>query len=204
MTTVTSRDPKGLQATALFESLYNKAGLNDDAAQRLNESAPFAAYLAEGIRKHSLPIPHNAELLSIADPVPAGRLEEAFTFETRDGLYIYDDEPMRELLADGATVDPQDVAGMTGLDLLQDGSDNDITSGGPISEVTRAQIAAAIKAQWGGTPGPLLTNGYWNIFYVGGLVVSVYWGAGLGFWHVSAWRRGAHVWYAERRAFSGN
>lgn len=34
---ITSRDPKGIHAVGLFEAAYNKAGLDEDAAQRLNE-----------------------------------------------------------------------------------------------------------------------------------------------------------------------
>lgn len=36
-TLITSRDPKGRQATSIFEAAYNKAKLDDDAAQLLNE-----------------------------------------------------------------------------------------------------------------------------------------------------------------------
>ncbi len=37
-TLITSRDPKGLHAVGLFESTYNKAGLDESKAQRLNEN----------------------------------------------------------------------------------------------------------------------------------------------------------------------
>ncbi|MDD5032980.1 MAG: hypothetical protein PHC85_02615 [Candidatus Pacebacteria bacterium] len=36
-TLITSRDPKGLHATGLFEAVYNKSKLDDARAQRLNE-----------------------------------------------------------------------------------------------------------------------------------------------------------------------
>ena len=49
----TSRDPKGLHAVSLFEVTYNKAKLDDDQAQRLNESPDFAAKLLELILEHS-------------------------------------------------------------------------------------------------------------------------------------------------------
>ena len=35
---ITCNDPKGLQATNLFQGVYNKAGFNDTRAQRLNEN----------------------------------------------------------------------------------------------------------------------------------------------------------------------
>ncbi len=37
-TLITSRDPKGQQATSIFEAAYNKAKLDDTRAQRLNEN----------------------------------------------------------------------------------------------------------------------------------------------------------------------
>jgi hypothetical protein len=37
-TLITSRDPKGQQATSIFEAAYNKARLDDTRAQRLNEN----------------------------------------------------------------------------------------------------------------------------------------------------------------------
>ena len=45
---ITSRDPKGLHATGLFEAVYNKAKLDDVRAQRLNECG---GELQEGIAK---------------------------------------------------------------------------------------------------------------------------------------------------------
>ncbi len=36
-TLITSRDPKGRQATSIFEAAYNDSGLDEDYAQRLNE-----------------------------------------------------------------------------------------------------------------------------------------------------------------------
>ena len=52
-TLITSRDPKGQQATTVFEAAYNKAKLDDDGAQRLNESKSFAAGLLDLIKMHS-------------------------------------------------------------------------------------------------------------------------------------------------------
>lgn len=54
---VTADSPKGQRATETFRAQYNKAGLNDDSAQRLNEHPGFAVYLAEGIRRFSMKAP---------------------------------------------------------------------------------------------------------------------------------------------------
>ncbi|MBI4136125.1 MAG: hypothetical protein HY481_01030 [Candidatus Vogelbacteria bacterium] len=47
-TLITSRDPKGLHATGLFEAVYNKSKLDDARAQRLNE---HGGELQDGIAK---------------------------------------------------------------------------------------------------------------------------------------------------------
>lgn len=54
---VTADSPKGQRATETFRAQYNKAGLNDESAQRLNENPGFAEYLAEGIRRFSAKAP---------------------------------------------------------------------------------------------------------------------------------------------------
>jgi hypothetical protein len=51
--TVTADSPKGQEAIANFRAQYNKAGLDGDEAQNLNEHPGWAAYLAAGIRKFS-------------------------------------------------------------------------------------------------------------------------------------------------------
>ncbi len=54
---VTADSPKGQRATETFRAQYNRAGLDDDSAQRLNEHPGFAAYLAEGIRRFGAKAP---------------------------------------------------------------------------------------------------------------------------------------------------
>jgi hypothetical protein len=50
---VTADSRKGQRATETFRAQYNKAGLDNDGAQRLNEHPGFAAYLLAGIRRFS-------------------------------------------------------------------------------------------------------------------------------------------------------
>ena len=50
---VTSIDPKGIRATALFHAKYNKARLDDARAQRLNNSHEFWVSLEGLIQQHS-------------------------------------------------------------------------------------------------------------------------------------------------------
>lgn len=52
---ITSRDPKGLQAVSIFEAAYNKARLDDDSAQLLNERGDeLKAGVSELIAKLSI------------------------------------------------------------------------------------------------------------------------------------------------------
>ncbi len=54
---VTADSPKGQRATETFRAQYNKAGLDEDSAQILNEHPDFAAYLLTGIRRFSTKAP---------------------------------------------------------------------------------------------------------------------------------------------------
>ena len=54
---VTADSPKGQRATETFRAQYNKAGLDDESAQILNENPGFAVYLADGIRRFSAKAP---------------------------------------------------------------------------------------------------------------------------------------------------
>jgi hypothetical protein len=51
---VTSNDKKGRKATDLFRAAYDKVGLDEEKAQRLNENPKFPAALLEAIRNFSI------------------------------------------------------------------------------------------------------------------------------------------------------
>lgn len=53
-TLTTSRDPKGLKFMATVEAVYNKADLDDERAQRLNESEEFVADLRRLVEQYSI------------------------------------------------------------------------------------------------------------------------------------------------------
>ena len=54
---VTADTKKGRRAIDIYRDQYNKAELNEDSAQILNEHPGFAVYLAEGIRRFSAKAP---------------------------------------------------------------------------------------------------------------------------------------------------
>src|ERR1700722_15446573 len=70
-TSVTSRDPKGLSFMQKCEAIYNKAGLDEDRAQQLNEDRDFAKELAALIDKRSQPDKHFELITSFEVTVPA-------------------------------------------------------------------------------------------------------------------------------------
>jgi len=62
---VTADSPKGQRASETFRAQYNKAELDEDSAQRLNEHAGFAAYLLAGISRFRALAPDYALAQSI-------------------------------------------------------------------------------------------------------------------------------------------
>lgn len=54
---VTADSPKGQRATETFRAQYNKAGLNEETAQILNENPGFATYLLTGIKRFAMKAP---------------------------------------------------------------------------------------------------------------------------------------------------
>ncbi|MCX6786953.1 MAG: hypothetical protein NTY93_00265 [Candidatus Kaiserbacteria bacterium] len=53
--TVTTRDPKGLKFISIVESAYNKAGLSEDEAQHINDTAGLANVIGNFIADNRLP-----------------------------------------------------------------------------------------------------------------------------------------------------
>ena len=72
---------------------------------------------------------------------------------------------------------------------------------------TPDQIADLRDKQMSGEEGQLLTNGYWNLFYVigkGGVlfVVGLYWDRDDGEWHADAWLLVENdFWNSDYRVF---
>ena len=62
---VTADSPKGQRATKTFRAQFNKAGLDEDGAQKLNDDEGFAAYLLAGIRRFGAKAPDYALAQSI-------------------------------------------------------------------------------------------------------------------------------------------
>lgn len=62
--TVTARDPKGLKFVSIVEAAYNKAGLSEDEAQRVNDTAGLADIIGTFIADSRLTDYHKSEEIS--------------------------------------------------------------------------------------------------------------------------------------------
>lgn len=78
-------------------------------------------------------------------------------------------------------------------------SDSEIKKELGVEECTLADVAAFLTNPPEGTK-----DSNWNLFYVAGYVVNVYWRSGHREWDVDAWLLDGGSWYAGWRAFGRN
>lgn len=98
---ITADHPKGQKSVEVYRAQYNKAGLDEEAAQRLNENPGFAVYLAEGFRRFSSKQPD----YSLARTILGKDFISPEEIATARGL-IYTDE---QLATFGDTLPAQDI-----------------------------------------------------------------------------------------------
>ena len=67
---ITSRDPKGRQATSIFEAAYNDSRLNDHCAQRLNESG-------DELKKGAMKL---IQKLAVSDEFAGEEVESSYSY----------------------------------------------------------------------------------------------------------------------------
>lgn len=72
---ITSDDPRGQQAVAVFRAAYNKVGLDPERAQFLNGNGAFATALRKVIEEHSMPVaaPKGGRIHAVRVPVDPTR-----------------------------------------------------------------------------------------------------------------------------------
>jgi hypothetical protein len=132
-------------------------------------------------------------------------------FKTRPGLWVSNEFHSRV----GSKTKPVENLGaitLSSFDLIQNAYDKGIEADPamPANHVFASEsefvacLDQMISKQPNGEEGDLLTNGYWNIFYVAGCVVSVDWSSGRREWDVCAWSLGDGRWLAGYRAFGCN
>ena len=156
---------------------------------------------------------HMQAFLEHRDPfqkmVPVTQVAQAV--KTRKGLYIHEFFTKRILqFAKGS--DTADTSGCDSLDLPKNMSDREIIDMylGGMEEAkknafTLNQLRTYLDNQWDGSDGPLLVNGYANIFYCigeGGKLFAVHAARNGGEWALHDWYLGEHAyWFAGNRIF---
>ena len=125
---VTADSPKGQRATETFRAQYNKAGLDEDSGQRLNEHPGFAVYLAEGIRRFSAKAPDYALAQSIlgADfitPEEVANARKGISYTDEQITALAESLPSEDVLrwckANGYAVMPAPPTAMSMLDVRE-------------------------------------------------------------------------------------
>ena len=166
--------------------------------------AVFKAALKSGVSKQ------DSGVLCFREDVPVEPLTEPLNldafFQSRPGLYVWDSFRARAKTLLGKVCGSSNGAPvLRSYDLTEAAYDRKIKQIlSKAHEVDLWMIAQMIRAQGGGKDGPLITNGFANIFYVSGFVVFVYWNAVSGRWYVIGWGLDDSRWNAGYRVFSGN
>src|SRR3989344_4339366 len=172
------------------------------ALQRIHDNdfeKPFVAQKVSEKPKKSSTVLALREDLSVGPPTKRFVPNEFFI--TRPGLYLWND--MQRALKGAKAVEPSEAtAKLKSFDLTKNAYDKQIKAELPEHhEVELWGIAELIEAQKEGEAGPLLTNGYANIFYVAGFAVGVCWSAGHREWIVRGWELDDSQWDRGGRVF---
>lgn len=127
-------------------------------------------------------------------------------FVTRNGLYVWGDFISRVVSKIGSEQISSSFK-LRGFDLKESSTDAQIEKSLPKNHLFSesdicAIIIGMIEKQRTGGKGMLLNNGYANLFYLKGCVVSVGWDSGRRYWRVGAWLRGDDRWADGGRVFS--
>lgn len=191
---------------------YGKVNLGQvEALINLIGGEKVVESILNGTSKITIETVHRLSKL-VSATVPVNQVNPYDFFKNRPGLWVSDN--FRSFILQGASK-KKVSAGETTIghaDLAQDANDAEIGGKLPEDHVFEkidtflVHLATLIEVQWGGKEGPLLNNGYANIFYVkvNGEVfaVSVSWGAGRRRWGCGASRLDADRWVAGSRAVS--
>jgi hypothetical protein len=180
-----------------------------DALAWANNGEKLAAALASALSPLATPLPSaKPTVLAARAATTVGPLTKNFDpskfFKARKGLYV-DQYFSSRVLVGASKSEPSGMVLLSTADLTRTAYDREIKA--ELAEnhgVELWHIAMLIEAQPNGRDGPLLSNGYANIFYVGGFVVLVRWDAGDGEWYVYDWKLGGDRWRAGLRVFSRN
>ncbi len=206
---VTARDRKGRKFISVVEAAYNNAGLNDQEAQRVNDTPGLADLIGNFIAEHRHEVP--PILKQVAKGIKAAgskrfvadqaSLKEANIGWTGGNFDQYFLGKVEENVKDAV---------LAVYRLEENALDAPIRKelGQGREEITLAHFFGLIKKQSKGQKGNLLVNGYANIAYLrdkNGTLWAVHcsWNSDRGCWRVEAYSvENPCRWGAGRRVFS--
>ena len=188
---MTVRDSKGLKFLEVVGAAYNKAGLNEAEAQRVNQASGLADLIAQHIAKHRYEVPPILKL--VANGIQAAgskRFVAKESFAQENGFYLWENFKDHFL----GKVEENVADATLAIHRLEKRSlDTQIRKelGQEYEEIALAHFFNLLRKQSKGEQGHLLVNGYANIAYIrdkdGNLwAVSAFWGSGSREWNVSA------------------
>lgn len=208
---------------AKFFRLLAKEGTTISHLQRVIDSAAarrnLAAYLGAGCPKlgsaNATPVPEapkSSGLRPVEGSIELGPVKShdpAQFYRTRSGLHVWP-EFNSPVLSRARKVESLEATSLQAFDLTKSLYDRDIKALLPENHVFHdeselcARIEQMVSKQPNGEKGNLLANGYANLFYLPGCVVSVIWSADDRKWNVYAWKLDGGYRYAGCRVFSRN
>ena len=191
---VTVRDPKGLKFLEVVGAAYNKAGLTEAEAQRVNQAAGLADLIANHIAEHRHEVPPILKLIAscikvsgckkfVADKVSLKAVNVGWTGDNFNQNFL-------------GKVEEDIEDGMLAIHRLEKRAlDAPIRQelGQEREEITLAHFLDLLARQSKGENGVLLVNGYANIAYIRDKNGKL--------WAVSAsWYSGGRCWRVEARS----
>ncbi|MGB4834136.1 MAG: hypothetical protein WBP40_03850 [Candidatus Moraniibacteriota bacterium] len=196
---VTSNDNKGRKATDLFRAAYDKAGLSEERAQRLNENPKFPALLLQLIEEESADqVIRETKVLkpdgSITFPERNTPIDPS-EFFNRSSVYLWGSfrERILPVLKPVAST-PKRTYGIGRL--KKNAYDREIRPDLPKRHLGNWKDIASLIDMY-----PNGKEGYYLLYLegVGGEVfaVRVYWGSVYRQWRVNGWKLGEYGrWFA--------
>jgi hypothetical protein len=196
---INSDHPKGRKATDLFRAAYDKAGLDEESAQRLNESPEFPAEVLQLIKDLSTDqvIQESAILRPEASITFPARSEpiDPNEFFNRSGVYLYGTFSGRILPAlKPVASTPKRTYGVGRLE--QNAYDREIRPALPKRHLGNWEDLASLIEMY-----PNGKEGYYLLYLKGVngevFAVVVYWDSDYRSWSVGGWKLDEGGWGAD-------
>ena len=206
---VTTRDSKGRKFLEVVESAYNKAGLSEDEAQRVNQAPGLADLIANHVASHRHEVPPILKLVTSGVQVAGTKRFVTDKTSLKEANVGYPGSNFDQFFLGKVEENVEDTT--VAIHCLQKASvDAPIRRelGQQCEEITLTHFFGLLKKQSKGQEGALLVNGYANIAYIkdkdGNLwAVRALFYSGYRDWDVNAYSvEHPDAWHAGNRVVS--